>query len=128
MNLPVRPATASSRLTIVDCDIHPAFRAPADLHPFLPARWRDHMTTFGEHLRQGLSGQLAYPRMTAAGMRVGARVHPVEPAGFDDTARHLSRLTGKTPFMLKKLQEDAKAQPCRSIFVADPLLLLSKWA
>jgi len=43
---------------------------------------------------------------------------------FDDTARHLSRLTGKTPFMLKKLQEDDKAQPCRSIFVADPLLLL----
>jgi len=72
MNVPVRSGTASSRLTIVDCDIHPAFRTPADLHPFLPARWRDHMTTFGEHLRQGLSGQLAYPRMTAAGMRVDA--------------------------------------------------------
>ena len=43
---------------------------------------------------------------------------------FHDTTRHFSRLTGKTPFMLKKLQEDDKAQPCRSIFVADPLLLL----
>ena len=26
------------------------------------------MTTFGEHLRQGLSGQLAWPRMTAYGL------------------------------------------------------------
>ena len=68
MNVPVRHAAARRRSsTIVDCDIHPAYRTPADLHPFLPARWREHMTTFGEHLRQGLSGQLAYPRMMAAG-------------------------------------------------------------
>ena len=65
------PARCNSS-TIVDCDIHPAYRTPADLHPFLPARWREHMTTFGEHLRQGLSGQLAWPRMMAAGMRVDA--------------------------------------------------------
>ncbi len=63
MNIPVRHATAATKLTIVDCDIHPAFRKPSDLYPFLPARWREHMTTFGEHLRQGLSGQLAWPRM-----------------------------------------------------------------
>jgi predicted TIM-barrel fold metal-dependent hydrolase len=72
MNVPLRHTPASSQLAIVDCDIHPAFRKPSDLHPFLPARWREHMTTFGEHLRQGLSGQLAWPRMTAAGMRVDA--------------------------------------------------------
>jgi uncharacterized protein len=56
----------------VDCDIHPALRAPSDLHPFLPARWRDHMQTFGEHVRHGLTGQLPYPRMMAAGMRADA--------------------------------------------------------
>ena len=72
MNIPVRQAAASQTLAIVDCDIHPAYRTPADLHPFLPARWREHMTTFGEHLRQGLSGQLAWPRMMASGMRVDA--------------------------------------------------------
>jgi predicted TIM-barrel fold metal-dependent hydrolase len=72
MNVPLRHATASAQLAIVDCDIHPAFRRPSDLHPFLPARWREHMSTFGEHLRQGLSGQLAWPRMMAAGMRVDA--------------------------------------------------------
>ena len=59
MNIPVRHATAATKLAIVDCDIHPAFRKPSDLYPFLPAQWREHMITFGEHLRQGLSGQLA---------------------------------------------------------------------
>ena len=70
MNITVRQKTASQRLTIVDCDIHPAFRSPAELHPFLPARWREHMTTFGEHVRHGLTGQLPYPRMMAGGMRM----------------------------------------------------------
>ena len=72
MNVPLRHTPAPVKLAIVDCDIHPAYRSPADLHPFLPARWREHMTTFGEHLRQGLSGQLAWPRMMASGMRVDA--------------------------------------------------------
>ena len=67
MNIPVRHATAAAKLAIVDCDIHPAFRKPSDLYPFMAARWREHMTTYGEHLRQGLSGQLQWPRMMAAG-------------------------------------------------------------
>ena len=72
MNVTVRQRTASQRLAIVDCDIHPALRAPSDLHPFLPERWREHMKTFGEHVRHGLTGQLPYPRMMAAGMRADA--------------------------------------------------------
>ena len=43
MNIPVRHATAATKLAIVDCDIHPAFRKPSDLYPFLPAQWREHM-------------------------------------------------------------------------------------
>jgi predicted TIM-barrel fold metal-dependent hydrolase len=72
MNVPLRHQSTSQKTTIVDCDIHPAYRTPRDLFPFLPARWREHMATFGEHLRQGLSGQLAWPRMMASGMRVDA--------------------------------------------------------
>ncbi len=72
MNVPLRQASPALGLTIVDCDIHPAYRSPKDLHPFLPARWREHMAMFGEHLRQGLSGQLAWPRMMASGMRLDA--------------------------------------------------------
>jgi predicted TIM-barrel fold metal-dependent hydrolase len=82
MNVPVREVTAAQRLMIVDCDIHPAYRTPAELFPFLSARWREHMTTFGEHLRQGLSGQLAWPRMMALGMRVDA-FPPDGPPGSD---------------------------------------------
>jgi predicted TIM-barrel fold metal-dependent hydrolase len=70
MNIPLRQSTTSQRLAIIDCDIHPAQRSPTELHPFLSARWREHMTIFGEHTRHGLSGQLPYPRMMAAGMRV----------------------------------------------------------
>jgi predicted TIM-barrel fold metal-dependent hydrolase len=82
MNIPVRHATVATKLAIVDCDIHPAFRKPSDLYPFLPAQWREHMITFGEHLRQGLSGQLAWPRMSASGLRVDA--FPEEgPPGSD---------------------------------------------
>jgi predicted TIM-barrel fold metal-dependent hydrolase len=70
MNVQVRDTQAAQTLAIVDCDIHPAQRTPADLHPYLPARWREHMTTFGAHLRHGLSTQLPFPRMVAGGMRV----------------------------------------------------------
>ena len=76
MNIPVRHATAATKLAIVDCDIHPAFRKPSDLYPFLPTQWREHMITFGEHLRQGLSGQLAWPRMTASPRRKAPPLTP----------------------------------------------------
>jgi hypothetical protein len=38
---------------------------------------------------------------------------------FYDTERHLRGLAGKPAFVLKKLQEDSKAQTCRTRFVAD---------
>ena len=70
MNIAVRQATAAQRLKVVDCDIHPVYRTTAELHPFMSARWREHMATFGTHFRHGLHGQLPYPRMMAAGMRM----------------------------------------------------------
>jgi uncharacterized protein len=70
MNSAFRQAPATKRLKIVDCDIHPVYRTPAELHPFMSARWREHMATFGTHFRHGLHGQLPYPRMMAAGMRL----------------------------------------------------------
>ena len=70
MNIAVRQAAAAQRLKIVDCDIHPVYRTTAELHPFMSARWREHMATFGTHFRHGLTGQLPYPRMMAAGMRM----------------------------------------------------------
>src|SRR5262249_32518891 len=70
MNIPVREPTATQKLAIVDCDIHPVQRAKSDLAPFMSARWREHMATFGGHIRQGLwAGQNVYPRMMAGGRR-----------------------------------------------------------
>ena len=34
MNIPVRHATAATKLAIVDCDIHPAFRKPSSWFGF----------------------------------------------------------------------------------------------
>ena len=73
MNIPVRDVTAAQKLAIVDCDIHPVQRAKSDLAPFMEARWREHMATFGGHIRQGLwAGQNVYPRMMAGGRRKDA--------------------------------------------------------
>jgi uncharacterized protein len=83
MNAPAREARAAKKLSIVDCDIHPAFRSPSDLFPFLSERWRQHVSTFGEHIRQGIIGQLPHPRMVAYGMRVDALPEDGAPAGSD---------------------------------------------
>jgi uncharacterized protein len=82
MNVSGRDAGTARRPAIVDCDIHPGYRTFADLHPFLPARWRDHMAVFGDHIRHGVYGQLPWPRTMANGMRVDA--FPEEgPPGSD---------------------------------------------
>jgi len=65
MNVQRRPhaaATASSRLAIADCDIHPAVRTAADLDPWIPARWRDHLALFGAGRRLGMQAGPAYPK------------------------------------------------------------------
>ena len=72
MTVQVRETQAAQTLSVVDCDIHPAQRSAADLHPYLSARWREHMATFGAHLRHALNAQLPFPRMVAGGMRVDA--------------------------------------------------------
>jgi hypothetical protein len=59
---PAQATTAASRLAIADCDIHPAQRGRHDLDPWLPARWREHVATFGAGRRQGLQSGPAYPK------------------------------------------------------------------
>ena len=56
VNVLERPdARQDVKLTTVDCDIHPGMVSGAELAPFLPQRWRDHMKTYGALLRGGLS-------------------------------------------------------------------------
>lgn len=77
-----RQRDGAQRLSVIDCDIHPAPRSPLALQPWLAERWREHMNAFGAHVRQGLTGQEAHPRMMARGMRADA--FPENgPAGSD---------------------------------------------
>ncbi len=58
-----RAPKPDTKLTIVDCDIHPTLRSLGDLQPYLEARWWDHLTTYGSFIRQGLSKTFMHPRM-----------------------------------------------------------------
>src|SRR5262245_52455198 len=57
-----RPRDAKSRLRLIDCDIHPYLRTPRDLDPFLSARWRQHLTEYGEGTRGIYAARGTYPR------------------------------------------------------------------
>jgi hypothetical protein len=78
-----RETKSGQRLAFVDCDLHPVQKTPKELHPYLEARWREHSDTFGAHFCQGLVGQLAFPRMMAAGMRADAFPEGGGPPGCD---------------------------------------------
>jgi len=65
MNVQVRPAPATpaaSRIAIADCDIHPYTRSKAAFDPWLPARWREHVSQFGSPRRLGMEKGPAYPK------------------------------------------------------------------
>ena len=81
MNAPLKETKSAQRLMIVDCDIHPIQKSGADLHPYLEKRWRDHMATFGSHVRQGFSDRISWPRMMAAGQRADAYPKEGGPPG-----------------------------------------------
>jgi uncharacterized protein len=85
MNIAVREANVeqTTRLAIVDCDIHPNLRATSDLKPFLASRWQHHLETYGSNLRQALSETLAYPRITPDVARRDAWPPDGGPPGSD---------------------------------------------
>ncbi len=85
MNAPVRETQkdAAQKLMVVDCDIHPIQRSAQDLAPFLSLQWREHMATFGPHVRQGMVEQIMWPRMMAAGQRADAYPTAGGPPGSD---------------------------------------------
>ncbi|MBW8857572.1 MAG: amidohydrolase, partial [Bradyrhizobium sp.] len=83
MNAPVLDKSLKQRLAIVDCDIHPDQKSPATLAPYLPERWREHMKSFGQHSRQGMTGQLTHPRMMANGRRADSFPPGGGPSGSD---------------------------------------------
>ncbi len=67
MNVQLRETTTlkapgASRLSVADCDIHPATRSDKDLHPWLSRHWIEHIAQFGKPARHGWASGPAYPK------------------------------------------------------------------
>ena len=63
--------SAQTKLGIVDCDVHPYTKSPADLDAFLPERWRKHRASVGGRSRAPFANAPNYPRMSPfTGMRM----------------------------------------------------------
>src|SRR3984885_15760321 len=75
MNGNVKPEAAkrtSTRLAIADCDIHPVRSTPNAFDPWLSARWRDHLKTFGSPRRLAMQAGPAFPKGQPDAARRGA--------------------------------------------------------
>ena len=87
MNVLVRAAPetqAASKLAIADCDLHLGPASTADLYPFMSARWRQHIETYGIPHRTGNQfGMPSYPKAQPAAMRRDAFPPNGRPAGTD---------------------------------------------
>ena len=44
-------SAAKSRLSVIDCDIHPGLNSTRELYPYLSQRWQDHLKTYAVHFR-----------------------------------------------------------------------------
>jgi uncharacterized protein len=68
---------------IVDCDIHPTIRSPADLHAWLPERWRRHLAEYGAQARLPFTTGTQYPKAAPATARRDAWPPAGGPPGSD---------------------------------------------
>jgi len=76
-----RNSDAKYKLSVIDCDIHPAMTSWKEIHPFLEKRWIEHLTTYGSHLRHTFSEALSHPRMSPDAARVDAYPEEGGPPG-----------------------------------------------
>lgn len=76
-----RHVRGGDRLRVIDCDIHPAMTSWTEVHPFLEARWIEHLATYGSHLRHAFSEALSHPRMSPDAARIDAYPDEGGPPG-----------------------------------------------
>ena len=62
----------STRLRIVDCDVHHALKSTEDLKPFLATRWREHLDAYGLRMPVPFAASAPYPKATPALSRTDA--------------------------------------------------------
>ena len=80
---PTLERPASTRLKLIDCDIHHALRTPRDLHPYLSQRWRDHLDTYGHRQPVPFLGASPYPKVAPALSRTDSWPPNGGPPGSD---------------------------------------------
>ncbi|MDH3582384.1 MAG: amidohydrolase, partial [Hyphomicrobiales bacterium] len=75
--------TVDSRvgLAIADGDIHPRTRSAKELHPYLSARWREHMAIYGMTPRHGYQAGPLYPKGNPEACRRDAYAPDGSPPG-----------------------------------------------
>jgi len=71
------------KLSVIDCDIHPQVKSPAELMPFLPKQWQDYARMFGGLYRQVFSDTLSHPRIAPDVARADAWPPDGSPPGSD---------------------------------------------
>lgn len=67
-----RKADSPAKMTIIDCDIHPAPHSLDDIKEFLPLRWKTHWDTYGASMRAPIHGAHTYPRIQPFASRLDA--------------------------------------------------------
>jgi hypothetical protein len=74
-----------ARLAIIDGDMHPAMRSPADLKPYMATRWWDILATYGTRRRAGMSAASLepYPKAQPRACRRDAWPETGGPPGSD---------------------------------------------
>lgn len=70
-NPAARRRRTRQHVRIIDCDVHNAVPSDAALYPYLSARWRRHLETFGHRGYHPLEKGYAYPKVSPGG---GSRV------------------------------------------------------
>jgi predicted TIM-barrel fold metal-dependent hydrolase len=60
---------AETKLSIIDCDVHPRIRSFDDLRPHLSKRWWEHLTTYGPRYRHGYATSFPYPKASPLATR-----------------------------------------------------------
>jgi predicted TIM-barrel fold metal-dependent hydrolase len=71
---------ADRRVALVDCDIHNRVPSLSALGRFMPARWRDYLTTYGLRAPAAI---MFYPRLREFGSRADSRPPSGVPPGAD---------------------------------------------
>jgi uncharacterized protein len=74
-----KPYLERAKTGFIDCDIHNIVPSIDALGPYLPARWRMHVATFGMRQHHGFASGIPYPKVSPGG---GARVDAWPPSGL----------------------------------------------